>query len=133
MESDFFSIIECIVFEPDPAICIELMQCNYLLLSYSDHEHSHFLLNGSWRLPRGLNHYIILSHAWRDKDWCINRLKSQSVYHNTKSVREEIADLLDYLEIPLPETCSIIDKLKMDGGKNVTARPQQSNHTLITG
>lgn len=125
------SIIECIMFHAGRADCSEMKYCNNVLAIYSDKEHTHFLLKGKLVLPPDLKHFIILSHSWRDLPWCLNRLNCQKDYHQKKSVQQEIEELLDYLEIPMSETMSLLQECKKYGSNYIAAGPQQSDHTVI--
>lgn len=133
MMSENFSIIECIVFHDETVLQTEMIVYNQILFSYTDSTHSHYLIKGKCKLPDTWKHHILLTHSWRDIQWCMNRLKSQPEYHKAKSVYEELNDLFDYLEIPNGETNRLLQELEFNGRNVIASCSQHSDHTVIVG
>jgi hypothetical protein len=128
-----FSIVECIVFHDTAISHADMLERNQIITCYTDPYHSHYLMKGKCNLPVTWKNHILLTHTWRDVNWCIHRMRSQWEYHNHKSVDEEILDLFDYLEIPLGETRLFMRELEKNRGNMITSFSQQSNHAVVSG
>ncbi len=42
----------------------------------------------------------------------MNRMQNQKTYHQSKSIVEEIEELIDFMEIPLEQTELLLEKIK---------------------
>jgi len=108
-----FSIIEVILISPKLTPDeIKIYQHCKVISYYQDSTHSHFIIQGAL-LPKILTkEAVIFSHSPANLNWCMNRMQNQKTYHQSKSIVEEIEELIDFMEIPLEQTELLLEKIK---------------------
>ena len=119
--------------KPNDAIHLKIVSTHRVIAHHMDDDHAHYLIDGTPTIADKFPEHILISHAYRERKSCIQRIQNQPAYHKLKSLVSEIEDLFDFLEISTEENDVLLLKSEIHGRQNVSHSPKNLNHAIPTG